>query len=852
MRRCRFASWMLLFLLASLSCLTHAQIKITPVSPEVYQAYVEKVKRGNSNGVANMASKEVLASKELPVAGYDWAGHITCWGPGTDVIVINGLISDIRDQVLSAVNSPAADCHNFDGINNKYTFGYQDNEVLWFNCYSVIACGGASEPNFNIVIAINTSNLWSRSPSPRPQTCYRQDGDSTSHPIQPATAEKTITETDFRDGAGTLNLIRSYRSSRAVSGDLYWVINNVCQDRGARISLLTDVAPEGVCMQSAAITATCGYGPGNYIIQYYNKDSMVCVNYPPNWRPGRYTLNINKYTPVPTSRINQVWTHNYNAHLSMESNQIIISIGDEAPMVFQQTGDPTIWNSLSGYGFVRHEGTNWLFKSGNDNSVFIFDSTGRLATKQSSNGSRVDFNYDSSNRLTQVFDQFNRSLTFNYGGNGVLSSVVTPDGRSIFYAVDGAGNLSSVTYPDSTVRNYVYENSNWPLALTGIVDEAGNRTQYAYDSLGRATSSSLPGGVESVSISYPTASSANGPVHIVDAAGTGRDFSYSIFGEKLAVTSASMPMTFSSGSKASRSQSTNGTILSDVDFLGYVTNYQWDTSRYLLLSETIAANTAVARTLSKQWHPSAKAVVKAAEPQSLVTYVYNGQPDPFSNGAIASCVAGSGQLLSGEPVLAICKKVEQATTDNNGSAGFSASIDTSVAAKISQWTYTQYGQIASAIDARGYTTNYTYDPNGNIKAQTNPLGHTTHYTQYDGAGRLLQSIDANGVVSNYTYDSRGRLLAMDVGGQSSSYTYTATGLISSITQSSGTVTNYTYDVAGRLVAVTDGLGNKIQYSLDLMSKEIGKTINYPGGVLSQQVVNSYNNAGLKQQVTGRD
>src|SRR5207237_52633 len=73
------------------------------------------------------------------------------------------------------------------------------------------------------------------------------------------------------------------------------------------------------------------------------------------------------------------------------------------------------------------------------------------------------------------------------------------------------------------------------------------------------------------------------------------------------------------------------------------------------------------RKTSTQWHPDWRLRAKVAEPGKLTTYVYNGQPDPFNGNAIASCAPSTALLPDGKPIVVLCKQVEQATTDANGS-----------------------------------------------------------------------------------------------------------------------------------------------------------------------------------------
>ena len=69
---------------------------------------------------------------------------------------------------------------------------------------------------------------------------------------------------------------------------------------------------------------------------------------------------------------------------------------------------------------------------------------------------------------------FGHELTYAYT-SGILSSVTTPDG-AITYTVDADENLTRVTYPDTSERDYVYEDTDFPHHLTGIIDENGIRS----------------------------------------------------------------------------------------------------------------------------------------------------------------------------------------------------------------------------------------------------------------------------------------------------------------------------------------------------------------------------------------
>jgi uncharacterized protein RhaS with RHS repeats len=63
------------------------------------------------------------------------------------------------------------------------------------------------------------------------------------------------------------------------------------------------------------------------------------------------------------------------------------------------------------------------------------------------------------------------------------------------YGYDAQGRLSTVTYADGSSQTYLYEDTNHPNALTGVMDENGTRfSSWSYDTQGRAISTSEAGG----------------------------------------------------------------------------------------------------------------------------------------------------------------------------------------------------------------------------------------------------------------------------------------------------------------------------------------------------------------------
>lgn len=112
------------------------------------------------------------------------------------------------------------------------------------------------------------------------------------------------------------------------------------------------------------------------------------------------------------------------------------------------------------------------------------------------NGWVYQFSY-SNGRLAQVSNSFGRNLQFAYDAQGRLSSATAPDGTVIRYTFDSASRLIGAAYADNSSKSYLYENTSSPSAMTGVVDEQGNRfASFAYDAQGRAISSELADGAD--------------------------------------------------------------------------------------------------------------------------------------------------------------------------------------------------------------------------------------------------------------------------------------------------------------------------------------------------------------------
>jgi YD repeat-containing protein len=500
--------------------------------------------------------------------------------------------------------------------------------------------------------------------------------------------------------------------------------------------------------------------------------------------------------------------------------------------------------------------------------------------------------------LLEVRDHTGRTLNFNYGPTGLLTKVIDAAGQSLFPghgAAEGEG-MRSIKWADGKSRQYLYEDLTYPWALTGLVDEKGVRyATFGYRHPGWATSTEHAGGVNRVSVQYakpPELSFTDVPYRENDDEkrfvrrtyrwsqpegmvvrfqnGARNDVGVTSIGGVTYLASQSQPA--GSGCAPSSTQQSfdgRGNLTSRDDFNGTRTCYSNDPTRSLevervegLANTTVCAAVGSAlptgsRKVSTQWHPDWELETRRAEPGKITTWIYNGQPDPASN-TTASC-AGGAQLSDGKPLAVVCRQVERATTDLDGSQGFGAELQAGVALRQTQWTYNAQGQVLSEDGPRTDISDVTQDEYhadrtadhapGDLSKVRDASGVIAEFTKYNKFGQALESKDGNGVVTVNTYDERQRLRTSKTGTEQTTYTYDDVGQLTRVKQPDGSWVGFDYDDAHRLKAMHDLPGNRIEYELDNEGKRKGERVKDPQGTLRRNVIRAMDALGRVQRTT---
>jgi RHS repeat-associated protein len=478
--------------------------------------------------------------------------------------------------------------------------------------------------------------------------------------------------------------------------------------------------------------------------------------------------------------------------------------------------------------------TGWVFTQIDGRETEEFDAQGRLIAIRRADGNDVALGYTDANLrdmqnllLTSVSDASGRKLVLQYDTKRNLAAVYDDSGSGVEFDYDSSFRLVTATYADASVRTYLYNESantggaTLPWALTGIIDENGNRfATYKYDSSGRAISTEHAGGTERYVVNYST---PNAPV-VTGPDGETRTFTtVDSFGKKVA-SAVSIACAGCVTRTTTGSMDANGRLDVETSPAGVTTDYDFDSrGRLTKLVEAANDTTGIRRISQVDWH--------AAFAVPTERRIYDG-----ANTLVAKSnwtYNSRGQVLTAaqiDPTNPIARTTTYAYCESSDVAAINSTCPIlgllkSVDGPISGTSDTTTFSYRSAHDLAGCETSGSGNCHrkGDLWKVTDGFGHETVIERYDLAGRITQAHDANGVVTRLAYDARGRMTTRTVFGPNSGVStddaistieYDDLGQVVKMTDPEGAFVEFTYDAAHRLERIEDGLGNSIEYSLD--------------------------------------
>jgi YD repeat-containing protein len=431
------------------------------------------------------------------------------------------------------------------------------------------------------------------------------------------------------------------------------------------------------------------------------------------------------------------WVHNWQRSLGLSASN-----SSSAPKVlaYQGNGEPVTFNWSAGTWrtgdftglALTQNGSGWTLTNLKTDTVESYSAQGVLLSESTKTGFVRTLSYDGSGLLTSITQhaagtdaKYDITLRFDYDDKRRLSRLNDPLGRMTQYGYDANGNLAAVTWPDGYAHRYLYEDTRFRNALTGEVDEAGNRiATWTYDAQGRATAVSHPDSSRNVQFAYGTGSTA-----ITGGKGT-TTLNLSSIGGLLRPTGST-----SNAGSTSSSWDATGRLLKDTDANGGTTEYGYDDSGRPV------------RTAVKNASGASISTVRYADATSL-------RPSMIASpGLIQSFTYDASGNTTGIG--------ETPTDDSTGAGGFDAAKADGVTMAYGM-TYDASNRLSYVVQmADGKVAGRwrtTRDPTGNVFAivlEQEPYVATEMIAR-DAAHRVLYGYNPTGDFS-LRYDLRGRI-----------------------------------------------------------------------------------------------
>ncbi|MCX4609675.1 LamG-like jellyroll fold domain-containing protein [Streptomyces mirabilis] len=344
------------------------------------------------------------------------------------------------------------------------------------------------------------------------------------------------------------------------------------------------------------------------------------------------------------------------------------------------------------------------------------------------------------------------SSSYDEAGNPSVVTQPTVNAET----VDAAAGTSSV----SASHPVMYSGYNTYGEVSEAKDANGNVTQTGYDPLGQQVSQTLPSYTppgSSTAITPVTSTQYNTGGQITsetDALGNVASYTYDQLGDQV-------DETLPGGRTTHSTYDTNGDLLSATDPTGAVTQSTYDYLGHQLTSTDVERRPSqAAYTTTNHYDAPGAMLSSSVSPNGVTTsFTYNaaGEQTKVIDGA--NNATQYTYDLDGRQTKVTNPDNTYATTsyDPFGNAVGTAEYDsTGMARRTTSSAYDPAGNLTSATDGNGHTTNFTLDATGMVTKEVQPVAAGQSITTsfgYDAVGNRTRFTDGNG------YDTSGNPVA---------------------------------------------------------------------------------------------
>ena len=520
------------------------------------------------------------------------------------------------------------------------------------------------------------------------------------------------------------------------------------------------------------------------------------------------------------------------------SNSLITQIADPSPLT---TKVQQSWYSTTGSGGYQRSLQQRIDKRGLTQN-FFYDGSGNLVETDTvgdltGSGTQITAKttgtFNSNNLPTAIVDQSTgNTTTFTYG-NSSFPYLAT---QIQFSTPSGVVSKTVNTY-----QNLTSGTGYGMLSETAQAQGTGDAsiTDFTYTPQGYVYTETLKTNTSDPSVSYTFAYNAAGqPVQVTDSAGRSTQLDYDALGHVI--------------SKEVYDQS--GKLLSfNYNFFNQNGELEWTEGPRFNPDDYTYRQYDGAGRLSQflQYRTQAKADGSGVQQGSIATT--SNQYDLFGNLTLTMDPNGNtiqtgsngydaiGRLLtrkyydSSNTLLA----TESFTYDSNNS-GDKIATYTDALGGLTQYFYTQTGQLSQQINPDGSTYKWRYQSDGRLSEEDYP-NNTKRITTYDDFNRVITRTlkdSSNNPLSKetQTFDRRGNTVAtMDAAGFTTSTTFDGLNRVKSFTgpvAGNGSAQQqivHTYDSAGALDIATNAAGESTVTNYDGLHRPVQITSNNASG-----------------------
>jgi RHS repeat-associated protein len=536
------------------------------------------------------------------------------------------------------------------------------------------------------------------------------------------------------------------------------------------------------------------------------------------------TNNTSNFLVKNTESILQGWSHTYNRRIIIEEDGSIYALKKEGQKVLFTLDSSQDFSTSDYKDFLpdldltdvlkQHindagEITGWTLIKG-DNSSEKYTSNGVLFEIADANKFVSTLSYENG-LLKTVTGPFGRELNFEYE-DGLISKLIDPAGTITDFKYT-SNKLKKVTYPDTRFIEYLYEDDNNPLLITGVIQNGVQTEFYTYDLKGRIKTSSQADGVNKLEIEYDGEDSKT----VRDALGSEQTYTFKkILGVPKVVNITGDGCSTCGDNIKRKEYYAFGSLKLTEDAKGKITKFVYLLEDPDLLRTKIdAVGTELERTTQIGWYRHSRLL----ESISVLSSGKYTKLDYNSDNQIESI-----KIVDSKP------NDSQITTFDYHENKLLKSID------------------GPRLDVDDITY-FEYDTQGNRIEIRNALGHITQLQNHDAHGKARTIIDPNELVTTIKYDEVGRIKQTTTGIETTIYTYDPVfGLLETIKSADDNELTLSYNDAKQLTQIKDQHGNTITFHPDKMGNTEKTEVKDSDGTLVSTTTQIFNKKSQLEKI----